>query len=491
MLDLAKLPFNMVIITLMGAFIMPFLSRWFAKVCRIFALAVSMLIFTLAIILIRGIFGQESLNYFVGGWSGPWGIAVKSDALGALFLLLIPFIIVLVLIYADKSIAAEIDTPRQGWYYNLILLCMAGMMGLTISNDLFNMYVMIEVTSLSACALVFAGGSKKSFPAALKYLFLATIGSGFILFGIGFIYMLTGHLNLDYALTNLASNQHSPYLTWMALAFFVVGLGVKGGLFPLHFWLPDAHSTAPTTSSAILSGLVVKVYVVVIIRLIYVLHTQGLLQTVEIRGIIFILGSLAIIGGSFFALIQTDLKRLLAYSTVAQIGYIFMGLGLMNKLGIMAALFHVVAHALMKSLLFLAAGNLIQQAGGRTLEHIKGLGRIMPITAATFTIGAFSMIGIPLFAGFITKYFLVTAGFESNSYLPLIIIVFSGLLNAAYYMPLIVNLFLDTGEPFRFDQVPLSRLIPLALLSLMLIILGLIPQEGLTLLKQVLINLAN
>ncbi len=474
------LPFALVVFTLVGAFIMPFFARWFTRGCIPLTLGVLGLDIFMAVTLLMGVMNRGPVAYYIGGWAAPWGIEVRGDGIAAIMVLLISFIMFCTMVYGASSIEKELPAGRGGWYCSLLLLISAGMMGLVVSGDLFNMYVMIEVVSLSSVALVLAKGGREVLPAALKYLLLATIGSGFILFGIGFTYILTGHLNIGFAAAELmASGGDYPYLSWVSLTFLVIGLGVKAGLFPLHFWLPDAHSAAASTSSAVLSGLVVKVYAVVVMRLFFQLYSSELLLATDIDRILLVMSIAAILAGSLFALIQKDLKRLLAYSTVAQIGYIFLGISVFSILGLEGAIFHIVAHALMKSMLFLAAGSLIARAGSRQIEDLRGFGRVMPFTAGIFSLGAFSMIGLPLLAGFISKYLLAIAGWDSGNYLVLPLMVISGLLNAAYYLPVIRVLFW-AGEkelPLR-GEMEFGRVFALGALALGLLVMGVIPEAG-------------
>ncbi len=474
------LPFALVLFTLVGAFIMPFFARWFPRGCIPLTLGVLGMDIFMAVTLLTSVMTHGPTAYYIGGWAAPWGIEVRGDGIAAIMVLLIAFIMFWTVVYGASSIGKELPQGRGGWYCALLLLISAGMMGLVVSGDLFNMYVMIEVVSLSSVALVLAKGGREVLPAALKYLLLATIGSGFILFGIGFTYILTGHLNIGFAAAELmTAGGEYPYLNWVALTFLVIGLGVKAGLFPLHVWLPDAHSTAASTSSAILSGLVVKVYAVVVMRLFFQLYTSEMLLATDIDRILLVMSIAAILAGSLFALVQKDLKRLLAYSTVAQIGYIFLGISVFSIMGLEGAIFHIIAHALMKSMLFLAAGSLIFRAGSRQIEDLRGMGKAMPFTAGMFTLGAFSMIGFPLLAGFISKYLLAIAGWDSGNLLILPLMVLSGLLNAAYYLPVIRVLFWSSGEetPSKVEG-ELGRSLALGALAAGLLIMGVIPEAG-------------
>lgn len=482
-----KLPFLCVIITLTACFCMPVLARWKKDFCAPLATLVAGIIFVITLVIGYYVKQGEIIRYAVSGWPPPWGIEIVVEPLSSLMLMLISGICFLILIYSFHSIKHELERKVTGWYYTAFLLCMAGMMGLVISNDIFNMYVFVEVTGISACALVAAKGTRQATEAALKYLLLATIGSGFILFGIGFLYMITGNLNLTFIAQELALVKDSyPFLLWTSLSFFVVGFGVKAALFPMHLWLPDAHSSAPSPSSAVLSSLVVKVYIIAFLKILLIAFGLKIFHETFIRHLIITLSVTAMLAGSFFAFVQIELKRRLAYSTVAQIGYIFLGIGLGTTWGLAAGILHIVVHAFMKTCLFLCAGAVYYQTGTKHVNQFAGMGYKMPITMGAFTIASFSMVGIPLFGGFISKYGLALGSLEADLPLLILVIIISGLLNATYYFPIIGQAYFSQDENldqtshkgtkvFQRDQVPLSMLIPIAIFALGIIYLGIFP----------------
>lgn len=421
-----------------------------------------------------------NIAYAVGGWDVPWGIEVLINPFSAFMLLVISFVSLLILIYATSSLSAEVPERGIGWYYTIFLLLVASMMGMVITNDLFNMYVFIEVTGISACALVLAKGTRLSTEAAFKYLLLATVGSGFILFGISLLYLITGNLNITFVANEFSVvYAQYPYLIWTVLSFFLVGFGIKSALFPLHVWLPDAHSSAPTASSAILSGLVVKVYIVALIKFYFLIFGFEMLDYIYIRHMILIMAASAMIGGSMFAFVQLNLKRRLAYSSVAQIGYIFLGIGLGSATGLAAGILHIFNHAIMKVCLFLAAGAIYRQTGEKQVNHLQGIAYKMPITIGAFTVAALSMIGLPLFSGFISKWYLAIGSIEAGMPLFVGLIIISGLLNASYFLPIVWQAFfvVDEHEPktFVLDKIPHSMSFSLLVLMGMIIYFGIWP----------------
>ncbi|MDW7728760.1 MAG: proton-conducting transporter membrane subunit [Bacillota bacterium] len=502
MVSVLKLPFLCIVCTLLAAFCMPVLARWKRDFCAPLATVVTGTVFITTIIIAYSVMHGEPIRYAVSGWAPPWGIEIVVESLSSMMLMLISGISFLILIFSFPAIKHEMEHKVIGWYYTAFLLTLVGMMGLVISNDIFNFYVFIEVTGIGACSLVAAKGTRQATEAALKYLLLATIGSGFILFGIGFLYMITGHLNLTFIAQELALVKDSyPFLIWTSLSFFTVGFGVKAALFPLHLWLPDAHSSAASPSSAVLSSLVVKVYIIAFLKILLIAFGLEIFHETFIRHLILVLSIIAMLAGSFFAFVQIELKRRLAYSTVAQVGYIFLGIGLGTPWGLAAGMLHIVVHAFMKTCLFLTAGAFYYQTGIKKVNQFAGMGYKMPITMGAFTIAAFSMVGIPLFGGFISKYGLALGSLEADLPLIILVIIISGLLNATYYFPIIGQAYFsqdgeehshghsshaednrnnahaehETPGKFQIDQVPLSMLVPIVILALGIIYLGISP----------------
>jgi len=489
----SKLPFFCVIGPLIASFCMPVLARWKKDFCAPLAILTTGAVFVTTIYIGYYVLQGNIISYNVAGWAPPWGIEIVVDSLTSLMIILISGISFFILIYSFHVIKHELVRIVTGWYYTAFLLCLSGMIGLVVSNDIFNMYVLIEITGISACALVAAKGTRLSTEAALKYLLLATIGSGFILFGIGFLYMITGHLNIYYIARELATAKDTyPILVWTTLSFFVVGFGVKSALFPLHLWLPDAHSSAPSPSSAVLSSLVVKVYIIAFLKILLIAFGLEIFHETFIRHLIIVLSIVAMLAGSFFAFVQIELKRRLAYSTVAQVGYIFLGIGLGTPWGLAAGMLHIIVHAFMKTCLFLCAGAIAYQTGRKHVNEFAGMGYMMPITMGAFTVAAFSMVGIPLFGGFISKYGLALGSLEADLPLIILVIVLSGLLNAAYYFPIIGQAYFVKDENagdyehkvFQKDKIPLSMLAPIAIIALGIIYLGIFPGTFLNLINQ-------
>ncbi|OPL14957.1 MAG: hypothetical protein AVO34_00115 [Firmicutes bacterium ML8_F2] len=493
----SKLPFLCVISTLIASFCMPVLARWKKEFCAPLATFITGAVFATALFVGYHVSHGNVIHFPVSGWPPPWGIEIVVDTLSSMMLMLISGICFLILIYSFHAIRHELENNVVGWYYTAFLLCMAGMMGLVITNDIFNMYVFIEVTGIGAVALVASKGTRLATEAALKYLLLATIGSGFVLFGIGFIYMMTGNLNLSYIAMELSEVKDSyPFLIWTSLSFLVVGFGVKSALFPLHLWLPDAHSSTASPSSAVLSSLVVKVYIIAFLKILLIAFGLEIFHETYIRSLILVLSVVAMLAGSLFAFVQIELKRRLAYSTVAQIGYVFLGIGLGTPWGLTAGMLHILVHACMKTCLFLTAGAVYYQTGRKKVNQFAGLGYKMPITMGAFTVASFSMVGIPLFGGFISKYGLALGSLEADLPLLILVIILSGLLNATYYFPIIGQAYFSLEEgheheekTFQKDKLPLSMLVPIAILAVCILYLGIFPGGVLDFINQTVVKL--
>ncbi len=473
-----NMPFFLIIGSLIGAFVMAMFARWKREWCPYLTIISVGFSFALSCILVSRVAGGEIIHYFAGGWRPPWGIEMMIDELGSMMLLLLSGSFLLIAIYSINVIPKEIPPSVSGWYYTCFLLTLSAMMGMVATNDFFNLFVMVEVTGIGACALVAAKGEKLSTEAALRYLILSSIGAAFLLFAIAFAYQITGNLNMTYVAAEMAKvKDQYPIIIWVMISFFTIGLGLKAALFPLHIWLPDAHSSAPSPSSAILSGLVVKVYIVSIMRVYFLVFGFDIFTGTYMHYLIIAMASAAIIFGSLFAFVQINLKRRLAYSTVAQIGYIFLGFGLGTVWGITAAMMHIFIHAFMKICLFLSAGAIHYQTGRKNVTEFVGLGYQMPATMVAFTIASLSMIGIPLFGGFITKCGIALGSLEANNPYFVALIVLSGLLNASYYLPLIWQAYFVTAPKvkLKMDAIPISMLLPILVMAAGIMYMGIAP----------------
>lgn len=385
-----------------------------------------------------------TVTYTVGGWEAPIGIELVLDPLASFLTLVVTVVSCLVLIHARQVASVEHPDKRVP-YYSLVLLLLAGFCGILSTGDLFNLYVFLEISSLSGYGLV-AIGDKRSPVSAYRYLILGSVGTGFYLLGIGFIYVMSGSLNMADLARILPHVLDQPAVL-SGLILMVTGIGLKMALFPLHFWLPDAYSHASSATSALLAPLGTKVGAYILIRvLFFVFDPAAVEQRVPVASAIAWLSAGGVLYGSLMALAQQELKRMLAYSSIAQIGYIGLGLGMANPLGFAGAVLHILNHAFMKAALFLVAGNLRVQLGHSDIAAMdQRLSRQMPWSMAALVVAALSMIGLPPTAGFFSKWYLVLGGIQGSDWVFVAVILLGGLLNAVYFFRVVERVYL----PFR------------------------------------------
>ena len=412
-------------------------------------------------------------SYYLGGWPPPYGIELHLDEFGASIgvICLVGWLAILFsLRYAEHAIPPN----RIVYYYSLLLLDLGGMIGFAVTGDLFNLFVFMEILSLSSYALVAIGGKTTAEMAAFKYLLMGAVSSLAVLFSIGILYALTGTLNMADAAQRLTADL--PILpVGVAFAGLVLGFSVKAALVPLHVWLPEAHSIAPSPVSAILSGLVVKAGILGLLRTFQIFYGSGVLDLSPTNALLTWLGAISIVMGAFFAMTQDDIKAMLAYSTISNIGYIFMGLGLASHFGLVGGAVHVFNHALIKACLFLGAGAIIYRTGLRNLSDLGGVGRTMPVTSAAIAIGAISIVGLPPTAGFLCKWYIALGAIEAGSPFFASVLVFGALLIFIYYIRM-VNAFyfrpIARPEVAAAKEAPASMLGPILVLAALCLLMG-------------------
>lgn len=371
--------------------------------------------------------------YELGGWAAPIGIIYVIDATNALVMPVIAGISFVITLVSRPFVENEIDARDQTLFYSAWMLTIAGMLGQVATNDAFNVFVFLEISSLSAYALVAIGAGRdpRALPAAFNYLILGTIGATFYVIGIGLLYMLTGTLNMGDLAARLPmiGDTHTGFA---ALAFIALGLFLKIALFPLHFWLTPAYSHAPSAVSALMAATATKVSVYVLIRLLFGVFGIEFPGMNEVGTVLLWLGVIGAFAGTLAAIWESDLKRLFAQSSIAQLGYMAIGMGLMSSAGLAAAFIHLVNHALMKGAIFLALGGLAMQIGKVSLSSIAGIGRQAPMTVAALLFGGLALIGVPLTAGFISKLYLIRAQLEQQAFVIVFLTVISSVLALVY-----------------------------------------------------------
>ncbi|HEY82992.1 MAG TPA: monovalent cation/H+ antiporter subunit D family protein [Dehalococcoidia bacterium] len=422
------------------------------------------------------VLAEGKLRHFLGGWPPPFGIEYVLDHLSAFMALIIVFIGLIAVVYPPE--AGLYQPPRKGIpMYGLLLLLFAGLVGVVVTGDLFNLFVFLEIYSLASYALITLGGDR-AVVASFRYLILGTIAGSFYLLGVGFIYFSTGTLNMADAAQRLVPLYSSP-VVMAAVALIVIGMCIKMALFPLHVWLPDAHSYASPMVAAVLAGIQIEVAAYVVVRfMLTIFQPHYFIDVLPVTTVIGWMAAVGIIFGSVMAIAQRDFKRMLAYSTVAQVGYIGLGIGLANPLGLIGGLLHILNHAFMKSCLFLVAGGIRYKTGLHEIPKFAGLGRKMPLMMAAFTVAALSMVGIPPTAGFFSKWYLVLGSIDAGNWVFLAVILASSLLTAVYFFRMVEKLYAvpSSGDAAveQATEPSAGILVPILVLAVGIIILGLI-----------------
>jgi len=450
-------PALIVVVLFAAAFLSPLIYRWAEKAAAPVVITALMLALFMSSSLMITVQQSGPVFYHMGGWPPPWGIEFKVDPMRAFILLIMIGVSLWIFIYAVRDLEHELKKEVIGWYYTLYALLVGSMAGIALTNDLFNLFVLMEICAISACAIISIKEDRECLEASFKYLILSAMGTGCFLLGVAMLYMATGYLNYGLLQLELAETLTLyPRNIFAAAALFIAAFGTKAALFPLHVWLPDAHASAPSPSSAMLSGLVIKIYAFALFLIFYQVFPRELLDLIPLNEIILWLASLGVMFGSVYAMLQTDLKKMLAYSSIGQIGYIFMGIGFDHNLALVGGFYHIMVHAVTKALLFMTAGTIIYATGVRQIKDLAGIGRALPLTMLAFTIGSASMIGIPGTGGLISKWYLALSALEIGRPFFVLIILASSLLNAIYYMPIVISAFMHQ-EDFQFETKPVPR----------------------------------
>ena len=439
------------------------------------AFAASAISFVIALLLLLQVLDGSHISYHIGGWAPPLGIEYRVDAANAFVLFLVSGISTVILPYARASFEAEIPRRSTTLLYALYLLCLTGLLGVVITGDAFNVFVFLEIASLSTYVLIAQGShrDKRALTAAYNYLIMGTIGATFFVIGIGFLYMATGTLNMADLADRIAVQSDSRTIR-AAFAFIVVGVGLKVAIYPLHLWLPNAYTYAPSAITAFLAGTATKVAIYVLLRFMFsVFQPEFIAQVPTLEVIILPFALLAMFGASLTAIFQRDLKRMLAYSSIAQIGYMLLGIAFFSQAGLMATMIQLFNHGITKAALFMGVGAFVLRAGGSFYHHLNGLGKSMPWTRAAMVIAGMSLIGVPGTAGFISKWLLVQAALDAGWWPIAILIVASSLLAVIYVWRMIETLYLtETSAELPARQAPLSMIVPLWIMALACIYFG-------------------
>lgn len=425
------------------------------------------------------------ITYQLGGWAAPWGIEYHVDTLAGLMLVLISGIAAIALSFAPRSIQNEIPAGQHYLFATEYLLCLTGLLGICVTGDLFNLFVFLEISSLSAYALISLGHSRRALTAAFQYLVMGTIGATFILIAIGLMYMMTGTLNMADMAERLKRTielgeqtvvVHQTRTILVAFAFLSVGISIKMALFPLHLWLPNAYAYAPSVVTGFLAATATKVSVYMLLRFVFtVFGVQFSFQTLPFDVGLMALALLGIFAASTTAIFQTNIKRMLAYSSVAQVGYMALGISFASENGLTGGIVHMFNHALIKGGMFLAMGCLVFRLGSVELTDLRGVGRRMPLTMFAWVLGGLGLIGVPVTAGFVSKWYLISAALERGWWPVAVLMLLSSLLAVIYIWRVVEVAYFqeppETDPPVQ--EAPLALLIPTGLLIGANIVFGL------------------
>lgn len=450
-----------------------------AAVVRFVATAVAAASLWASLILIDHLMGggeavyAQVISYKVANWAPPLGIELRVDALNAFILLILSTIATIVFPYGFGTNGLSGPDGKAHLFYAALLLCFCGLVGITVTGDAFNVFVFVEIASLSSYTLISLGNNRRATMASFSYLVMGTIGGTFILIGIGFLFALTGTLNMQDIVARLPAVIDSSTAI-VALAFLCLGTAIKLAVFPLYQWLPNAYTYAPAKVSAFLSATATKVSYYVFLRI-----TFGLFGAAYVFGklhldtVLLVLGIVAMFVGSTAAIYQTNVKRLLAYSSVAQIGYMVLGIALMNQSGLTGGIVHLFNHALMKCGLFLAVGCVAYRMGSNDISAFAGLMKRMPVTMWAFIVGGLSLIGVPGTVGFVSKWYLVMGALQAELYSVAVLTLLSSLLAVIYVWRVVeVAVFQKPTQDVEVKEAPLSMLIPTWILMLAAVYFG-------------------
>lgn len=446
-------PFFCIILSMFSAIISFVMNGRIAKYIHIFMVTAVLVLSLATLSFVAGT--GESYTFMMGHYPAPWGNEIRIGVLEAIMAVFFSLIMLLSVFGGMAHIDREVQDSKKNLFYILLDLLMASLLALIYTNDLFTAYVFIEINTISACGLIMIKKQGRTYVSAIRYMVMSLVGSGLFLIGLTLLYCITGHLLMSPAKEVLAEivaagSYHVPLMVIIILV--TVGLGIKSGLYPFHTWIPDAYGYTTPASSAILSSLVSKGYIFLLIKIFYrVLDFDSIISS-HMNNILFVFGLIGMIMGSVAAIKENNIRRMTAYSSVAQIGYIYMGLGIGTTAGVVAALFHIISHGAMKSLLFISISGLTEVSEGHSdFKSLKGAGFRNKIAGAAYTVGALSMIGMPLLTGFVSKYLFATAAMTAynKTLAAWIVLAISTILNTIYFMRTVLTIYMPVEPEMR------------------------------------------
>lgn len=431
------------LIPFLGALLVPLLGRKYVELNRYVAATALLLSAFFSVTALFVTLNKTVINYSFGGWIAPIGIHWYMDSLSAFMAVLVSVLMFITVLSTATVTKKEVGKP-QSVFYMCVLFLHSGLIGMIMTHDLFNFFVFLEVSSLATYPLIATGPSKKASYASFKYLLIGSTGASLYLLGVGYLYGLTGTLNMTDMMHRLSALPHTPVLA-LAILLITAGLLIKMGLFPFHGWLPDSYTYTSNTVTTLIAPVMTKVAIYAMIRIFFWVIGTDLLESLNIFLILKILSIGGIVAGSFMALRQTKIKRMLAYSSVSHIAFITLAISVHTPAALAAAMLHILFHAVMKGCLFTAVTGIIERHNVTEIDQIATVRGKMPWTFAWMTIAACSMIGLPPFSGFFSKFYLLTSALAGGEPEIALVVVVSGLLTALYMFKLIEQMFFQKG----------------------------------------------
>lgn len=456
-------PFFSILLSLGSGVLTSIMNKTVARIWNTFILIV---IGAMSAVLFVYLLGTgESFIFMMGHFPAPWGNEIRAGVLEAGMALFFCIVMLFSIKGGQEHIDSQIEESKVNLYYIMINLLLSSLLALIYTNDLFTAYVFVEINTISACGLIMIRQNGHTIEAATRYMIMSALGSGLLLLGICILYDITGHLlmsNIKESVAALAASGQYRVPLVAAIGMICVGLAVKSALYPFHTWLPDAYGYSTVSSAAILSSLVSKGYIFLLIKIFYRVIGFGVIVGSNVLNVLFVFGLIGMIMGSVKAIQENDIRRMIAFSSVAQIGYIYMGFGLGTAAGIVASVFHILSHASTKSLLFISGVGLTDASGeSKRFDDLVGSGFRNPVAGAAFTIGACSMVGIPLFSGFISKLLFAQAAVHDSlaKMLPtLICLAVSTILNAIYFMRTVICIYTPVQKKGKMEtEFPVKK----------------------------------
>ncbi len=449
-------PFMSILISLFAGPLSSVLNGKWAKRLNLAVISIIGIMSAIVLAYVSGS-GHEYI-YTMGHFPAPWGNEIRIGILEAAMALFFCIIMLLCVIGGVLEREQEIEETKQNLYYIMVNLLLCSLLALIYTNDLFTAYVFVEINTISACGLIMIRQTGRTFEAATRYMIMSLLGSGLLLLGICFLYSLTGHLLMSnikeqVAHIHVSGEYHIPLL--VSICLISVGIAIKSALYPFHTWLPAAYGYSTLSSASILSSLVSKGYIFLLVKIFYRVIGFEIIRESKVINVLFVFGVAGMIMGSINAIKENDIRRMIAYSSVAQIGYIYMGFGLGTTSGMIASIYHIVSHAATKSLLFTAASGITDaSAKSNNFFDLTGAGYRNKLAGVAFTVGSLSMVGFPMFSGFISKLLFAQAAVENKHkiLITMIALAISVILNAVYFMKTVIRIYTPEKKEVILDK---------------------------------------